>query len=87
MVEMKKCAWCGTPFRPKANSQKYCNPQCAKQAYLDANAQLHPVPANVSCPHNANLVCERRACGKCGWNPKVSKRRLENILAALEGKK
>lgn len=84
MVKFKNCVWCNTPFQQKANSQKYCSPQCAKQAHLDANAHLRPVPQRHKCPHNANLMCERRTCSRCGWNPEVEKRRRAKILANME---
>lgn len=42
---------------------------------------------DMSCPHNDALICERKNCGKCGWNPNVAKRRAEALLEKLKSGK
>ena len=37
------------------------------------------------CRHNVNIVCDKKKCYSCGWNPEVSKARLEQILQARKG--
>lgn len=32
------------------------------------------------CPHNDACTCMVKECYKCGWHPKVSKRRMDKIL-------
>lgn len=32
------------------------------------------------CPHNSECRCEWMNCGSCGWNPEVSKARIEKII-------
>lgn len=31
------------------------------------------------CPHNNACRCTGRNCYRCGWHPKVAKKRLEKI--------
>ena len=31
-TELKKCKWCGKPFKKKHNRQMYCCKECAKEA-------------------------------------------------------
>ena len=33
----------------------------------------------IPCPHNEACACERKECYKCGWNPKVSDKRMAKI--------
>lgn len=35
------------------------------------------------CKYNENVECREGNCLKCGWNPKVAKKRLERIRAKL----
>ena len=42
---------------------------------------------DMSCPHNDALICERKNCRKCGWNPNVAKRRVEELLEKLKNEK
>ena len=32
------------------------------------------------CPHNSECRCKVITCGVCGWNPEVSKARIEKIV-------
>ena len=41
------------------------------------------VNGKIICPHNDACGCWTPECHKCGWNPKVSERRLEKIKEEL----
>lgn len=45
--------------------------------------------AESLCKENLEVACEatNRKCGVCGWNPKVSEKRLEKIREKLGVKK
>ena len=32
------------------------------------------------CPHNDGVMCSVKDCYHCGWNPRVSRYRLNKIL-------
>lgn len=34
----------------------------------------------IICKYNSECRCERLACGKCGWNPKVADQRIDNFM-------
>lgn len=36
------------------------------------------------CPINDALVCKEQKCDKCGWNPEVSRERLESIVGEMD---
>lgn len=40
---------------------------------------------DTPCRHNIGVLCEEtgRQCDKCGWNPRVSRRRANNIRETL----
>ena len=35
------------------------------------------------CPYNYEVDCEKMRCDKCGWNPKVSMKRLQEAVKNL----
>ena len=37
-----------------------------------------------SCQFNSACACEKRQCGRCGWNPAVAEMRTRVILARME---
>ena len=39
------------------------------------------------CPHNYEVDCEAMRCDTCGWNPVVSKARLEKAVKNMTGGK
>ena len=32
---------------------------------------------NTACPYNEALICAKKECWRCGFNPKVAQARLE----------
>ena len=69
-----KCLHCGVEFegRPGEENRVLCSQKCYKNFMYE---QTH-----FECPHNEAVVCGRRACWKCGWNPTVAKKRLEAMV-------
>lgn len=39
------------------------------------------------CPHNHCVDCEVSECDRCGWNPKVAKARVEDMMRKLSDSK
>lgn len=39
----------------------------------------------IICHHNPECRCDRKECGRCGWNPTVAQARSEKLLHKLEG--
>lgn len=37
-----------------------------------------------SCQFNEGCACEKRQCGRCGWNPAVAEMRTRVILARMK---
>ena len=35
------------------------------------------------CPHNNGVMCDVKNCYHCGWNPIVSKIRLDKIIKGM----
>lgn len=80
--KMKPCKWCGRLFRQIRESHIYC---CLACHNADHNSTKNkPIPPEHICPQNKHLICEVHNCSKCGWNPEVSKARLEAILAKMK---
>lgn len=44
---------------------------------------------DCTCGHNIGVLCEEtgRNCDKCGWNPRVSKRRASKFHEMLQRKR
>lgn len=40
-----------------------------------------PTIDSPGCPWNAQVDCSDRKCSKCGWNPDVAVRRIEEYKA------
>lgn len=37
------------------------------------------------CIYNDGCKCQMKTCWKCGWNPKVHKKRMEKLMKAVNG--
>ena len=37
---------------------------------------------NTDCPYNEGLICEKKECWRCGWNPKVAEVRMARMEAS-----
>lgn len=35
--------------------------------------------ANIICPHNTEVICDKQKCESCGWNPEVERKRKKLI--------
>jgi hypothetical protein len=35
--------------------------------------------ANIICPHNTEVICDKQKCESCGWNPEVEQKRKKLI--------
>ena len=82
MAKMIPCGWCGRPFQSARKSHLYCSKDCCSAATYVANKK--PIPLELACPFNREVVCAMHTCSKCGWNPEVSKARLDAILAGMK---
>lgn len=38
----------------------------------------------MACIHENNIVCSKRVCGRCGWNPREASWRKAAIRAAYK---
>lgn len=38
-----------------------------------------------ACIYNDGCKCLMKTCWKCGWNPKVHKKRMEKLMKAVNG--
>ena len=41
---------------------------------------------NNDCYFNSGVECNEHKCGVCGWNPKVSERRIKDIKQSRQNK-
>ena len=37
------------------------------------------------CDYNADVICDRKECYRCGWHPEVAKARQESVRKGLIG--
>lgn len=74
------CLYCGAKGidRSRTKTRKYCDTNC-QQAYLRIKNGVGVNTVTASCTHNRNVLCDVHKCGKCGWNPKVEKKRKEAL--------
>lgn len=54
--------------------------------YMLTNVLVDAEPVFFICPYNKECRCQDAACSSCGWNPTVSKKRLECIRKTLKEK-
>ena len=78
------CLNCGIVFA-SSRYRKCCSKKCSK-ARLQRNyrAGVTIRPRN-ECILNEMVSCTAHDCDTCGWNPKVSRKRLAAITHNLEG--
>ena len=61
--------------------------ECGKNGgYIMTNVLVDAEPVLFICPYNQECRCQDAACSICGWNPTVSKRRLDCIRKTLTEK-
>ena len=87
MERKAKCPICGEKFTTTSSKQIYCTRKCYRRMYRQNNAPIiKPKESKVfDCPYTDGVWCDNMECHKCGWNPKVSKRRLEQFMEAHHG--
>ena len=39
------------------------------------------------CPHNYEIDCEHAKCDRCGWNPEVAKKRVQEVMKTMSDSK
>ena len=78
------CEYCGkvVEVERKRQVQRFCNKSCAASYGNKLRVGNNPVPGE--CIYQPEtIICDKRICSKCGWNPEVAKARLDKIM---EGK-
>ena len=78
-----KCKGCGKEFTAKSEYRKFCDAVCYNRYHKIKNA---PIPREVACRYADGVVCSKRDCEKCGWNPKTADARLEKLHAEMEAR-
>ena len=67
------CMVCGKKgIDHSGGSKKYCSDVCARKGRKNGKGD--------PCPHNVGVECGKKDCAACGWNPEVSKARMDRIL-------
>lgn len=39
------------------------------------------------CPHNYEVDCEASRCDRCGWNPEVARKRINEVMKNMSDSK
>jgi hypothetical protein len=39
------------------------------------------------CPHNYEIDCENMKCDRCGWNPEVARKRVQEVMKTMSDDK
>lgn len=74
------CVNCGIGFESVIKDAKFCGKHCSNQyKQTQGNAELNSGQYAIQCPNNEGVVCDRPYCYKCGWNPVVAQRRMDNF--------
>lgn len=75
-----KCDVCGTVFLTDRANKARCSRKCSNIAANRAKRErerINKIEHKTDCPHNSALLCYKRNCGSCGWNPVVEQMRKE----------
>ena len=72
------CLVCGKEFIKTRPNKRFCSRNCAcyvanKRAKARKNGEV--LECGSDCVYNNALVCTKRKCDSCGWNPTVAKQR------------
>ena len=78
-----KCKGCGKEFKANSQYRKFCDAVCYDRYHRIKNT---PIPREVACRYADGVVCSKRDCEKCGWNPKTADARLEKFHAEMEAR-
>lgn len=79
MIREYTCAVCGKRDVDRGSKQNkvVCSPECYEIYYRRKNGIGIEKEGRQYCQFNDGVECYQHKCGKCGWNPKVAKKRLE----------
>lgn len=82
------CEYCGKLRRvaSRHDASRFCSRSCAKKWEWEQKGAAI-VEGFFECVYQPeSIMCDRKICSKCGWNPEVAKARLEAITGkAKEG--
>lgn len=76
--EEKRCPVCHAEI-PKNSKAIYCCKACSMAAFRRRHSKLVLAEEGL-CYYNSEVLCSKKACEKCGWNPVVEKRRKEALV-------
>ena len=82
---MRKCSVCGTEFEAKANSQKYCSPDCMRKARRAGRARnareryAEEAPLSLRKCHDCKKPTTQYRCPKC----QAEFRRTHNVTESI----
>lgn len=79
------CLTCGAEFTSPSIDAKYCSYRCsARRNWIEGRPQN--TEEQFECPNNSGVICSKKECNRCGWNPDVATARslkiLEDMVAA-----
>lgn len=75
--EEKRCPVCNTAIR-KDSKAIYCCQACSRAAYYRRHTKALRADGGM-CYFNSEVLCTKKQCETCGWNPVVEKRRKEAL--------
>ena len=85
MFKVVKCMNCGKAFTTENPNQLCCDKKCYDKFRYSQRRKTQYLEECLPCKFGVQgVACNRKGCSKCGWNPEVSKRRLDKIRANME---
>ena len=75
------CEYCGNlkrVYRPH-DASRFCSKSCAARGRAESKQGGKAMGIFECIYQPESIMCDRRICSKCGWNPEVAKARLEAI--------
>lgn len=75
----RACKVCGSNL---TKQKLFCSAECRKKYFRYTGNKLEELQNSYVCPYNIGVDCieeSYEACERCGWNPKVTRERLESI--------
>ena len=77
--DVKRCLYCGKQI-PEDRKAVYCDNKCSTYAYYQRHNPRKVLADACLCYFNREVLCSYRECERCGWNPVVAQRRLDEFL-------
>lgn len=75
--EEKRCPVCRRVI-PVDSKATYCSRTCVNFAYFRRHSKIKR-SEECLCLFNGEVLCSKKECENCGWNPVVEKRRKEAL--------